>query len=92
MMASQKIYIIFGVPKPARNRKAAESVVRIELTIATSDLNQRLSKSTKNNAVKTAIMIDGNLIEYSERPKMLVLSFWMRRYGRSITCPFAMKF
>ena len=63
MTASQKIYMIFGVPNPARNKNATDKVVRIEPTMATSDLNQRLSNRMMNKAVSTAIIIDGNLME-----------------------------
>ena len=60
---SQKIYIIFGAPNPARNKNATDNVVRIELTMATSDLNQRLRSKIKNRPVRTAMMMDGYLIE-----------------------------
>ena len=63
MSASQKTYMIVGVPEPARNRKATDNVVRIEPTMATSFLNQRLRRRMRNSAVSTAIIIDGSLME-----------------------------
>ena len=73
--ASQKTYIIIGVPLPARKRKAVDSVVTMELIIATSFLNQRLRRRMINKAAKTAIMIDGSLIYQRLRPKKCRLSF-----------------
>ena len=61
--ASQKMYIMVGVPEPAKNKKAVESVVRKDPTMATSDLNQRLRSKTMNKAAKTEIMMDGSLME-----------------------------
>ena len=63
MSASQKIYIMFGVPDPARNKKAVDKVVKIEPIIATSDLNQRFSNKIMKSAASTAMIMDGNLIE-----------------------------
>ena len=63
MSASQKMYIMFGVPDPARNKKAVDKVVKNEPIIATSDLNQRFSSKMMKSAANTAITMDGNLIE-----------------------------
>lgn len=89
--ASQKTYMMLGVPKPARNKKATDSVVKIEPIIATSDLNQRLRRRMRNSAVSTAIIIDGNLMEYKVKPNTLMMTFCMMRYGKSITWPFVIK-
>lgn len=75
MTANQKIYIMAGVPEPARNRNAVESVVRIEPTIATSDLNQRFSNNIMKKPATAPMMMDGNLIEYKESPKIETLAF-----------------
>lgn len=78
MTASQKTIMIVGVPEPARNRNAVDSVVKIEPTIATSDLNQRLSSRITNKPVNTAIMIDGSLMEYKDMPNNEMLAFWIK--------------
>ena len=75
--ASQKTYIISGVPFPARNRNAVDRVVRMEPIIATSFLNQRFRSKIMKKPAMTAIMIDGNLIENRFRPKKWRLTFWM---------------
>lgn len=75
MRASQKMYMIVGVPESARNKKAVESVVKMEPTMATSDLNQRFSNNTIKNAAKAPMMIDGSLMEYKDRPKIETLAF-----------------
>ena len=63
MKVSQKIYIIVGVPMPARVRKPADSVVRIEPMIATSFLNQRFRSKMINKPENTPMIMDGSLIE-----------------------------
>lgn len=64
-----------GVPEVARNRNAVEGRMRIEPTMATSDLNQRFSKSTMNKPVSTPKMMDGSLTDKSVRPKIEMLAF-----------------
>ena len=91
MSASQKIYMTVGVPDPAKNRNAVESVVRIDPTIATSDLNQRFKSRTMKKAAKTEMMIDGSLTEYSDKPKVAMLMRCKTRYGRSTILPLAIK-
>ena len=61
--ASQNTYIMLGVPKFARHKKAVESVVSAEPINATSDLNQRFNNNTRKNAAKMPKIIEGNLIE-----------------------------
>ena len=78
MMASQNTYMMAGVPLVARNKNAVDSVVRIEAMIATSDLNQRFKSRMMKNAVATAIMIDGSLIDSKLSPNRLRLAFCMR--------------
>lgn len=91
MIASQKTYMISGVPFPARNRKAVDSVVRMEPTMATSFLNQRLSKRMMKKPAATAMIIDGNFIAIRLRPKKWRLTFCSSRYGKLIILPSAMK-
>lgn len=92
MSASQKIYIMAGVPLVARNRKAVERIVRIDPTIATSFLNQRLSRRTTKTAVATAMSIDGSLIANKFSPKMARLPFWSAKYGILMISPCLIKF
>ena len=75
MTASQNTIMIVGVPEPARNKNAVDRVVRIEPTIATSDLNQRLRSRITNRPVSTAMIIDGNLMEYRDMPNSEMLAF-----------------
>ena len=75
MKASQKIYIMLGVPKFARHKKAVDRVVSAEPIRATSDLNQRFRSKTRKNAAKAPNSIDGSLTEYSVRPKIFKQSF-----------------
>ena len=74
-MASQKTYMIAGVPFVARNKNAVERVVKIDAMIATSDLNQRFNRRMIKNAVATAIIIEGSLIDNKLRPNVLRLNF-----------------
>ena len=67
--------MMVGVPWPERKRKAVESVVRMDPTIATSDLNQRFKSRTMKKAANTPMMMDGSLIESNDRPKSEMLAF-----------------
>ena len=87
MRLSQKTYIISGVPKLARHKKAVERVVSIELIIATSDLNQRFRSSTIKNAAAAPKMIDGILIAKILRPSSFKQIFCTPKYGKLIALP-----
>ena len=87
MSASQKIYIMAGVPLVARNKKAVERVVRMDAMIATSFLNQRFRSKMMKNAVATAMIMDGSLIDSRFRPKIWRLVFCRTIYGKSTTLP-----
>jgi hypothetical protein len=63
MKASQKIYMMLGVPKFARHRKAVERVVSAEPIKATSDLNQRFRSKTRKKAANAPKIIEGNFTE-----------------------------
>ena len=76
--ASQKTYIMIGAPKPDMNKNAVDKVVKMELIIAASDLNQRFKRRMRKRAVSTATIIDGSLIVYSESPKKLTQAFCSR--------------
>ena len=75
MRASQKTYMIAGVPLVARNKNAVESTVSTDPTMATSFLNQRFKRRTMKSAARTAMIIDGSLIANKFSPKIVRLLF-----------------
>ena len=87
MNDSQKTYMMSGVPKFARQRKAVDNVVSIELIMATSFLNQRLRSKTMKNAAAAPKMTDGNLIAKMFRPSNFKQIFCTPKYGRLIALP-----
>ena len=76
MKLSQKTYIMSGVPKFARHRKAVDKVVSIELMIATSDLNQRFNSRTIKNAAAAPKIMDGKRIAKILSPRNFRQTFW----------------
>ena len=92
MKLSQKTYMMSGVPKLARHKKAVERVVSMELIIATSDLNQRFKSKTMKNAAAAPKMMDGRRIAKIFRPSSFRQSFCTPKYGKLIALPSFMKF
>lgn len=59
----QKTSIISGVPEPAKKRKEADSIARIEASRATLVLNQRLSNRISNRPSINPMTMLGSLTE-----------------------------